>query len=306
MRKLIFLVGFYATILSHGQCFTTGADLSYVNQIQANGGEYRDAHGIEIDPYTYFADRGANMIRLRLFHSPETILDSCGEPITASSLTDVLDAAAQVKALGMALNLSIHYSDYFADPGKQLQPQAWNGLTQSEVIDALETYTINVINALHDQNTLPDIISVGNETTFGFIDSTTETNGFSWPEDAEKFNTALNAIDAFNTMHGTSIKKALHFTESTAQFTAELFSDQGITNYDMIGLSYYPFFSPQIDLQELGVLIDDLINTYDKEVMIFETGFAWTTDFDDDYGNFISGNGDVLTYPTSAQVNWII
>ena len=283
------------------QCLITGGDLSYVNTIEQNGGTYQDANGNATDPFELFANEGAEMVRLRLWHTPENNSSSCGNPISNSNLTDVLLSAQRATDAGMQIKLSIHYGDYFVDPGKQLMPQAWQGLSHAILLDSIYQYTFDVIKTLHSQNTPPAIVSIGNETNWGFIDAATPTNGFQWPQTAEKFNAGLNAIDAVNTSLGLDIQKAIHVTEDASLWAVDLFKNNGITNYDIIGLSYYPNFSPDTDLTELGQVITELKTTHSKEVMIFETGFAWTTGFADNYNNFVGSNGNVLNYPISAQ-----
>lgn len=297
----VYIIFVYFPTSLFGQCFLTGADLSYTNEILSNGSVYKNEVGELVDPYAYFASRGSKIIRLRLWHTPSNIIDFCGHPIHASSLEDVLDAAAKVKSNGMQLMLSIHYSDYFADPGKQKMPKAWQGLLHVDLLDSISNYTNRVLNLLHDQNTLPDIVSIGNETTWGFIDETPTTNGFEWNLDGDKFNAALSAIDSFNTSHSASVKKAVHFTESSTKWVTKTFVDNGVNNFEIIGFSYYPSFSSDISLNEVGLLINELTSLYDKEVMIFETGFAWTNEFSDDYPNFISNNGNVLDFPTNEE-----
>ena len=75
----------------------------------------------------------------------------------------------------------------------------------------------------------------------------------------------------------------------------------GSQNFDIIGISYYPVFSPDTKLDDIGDLFKDLINDYDKDVMLFETGFIWTHENADNYNNFIGNNGNKLDYPISAQ-----
>ncbi len=287
--------------ITFSQCFVTGADLSYVNAIESNGGIYQDANGNVVDPFQLFADEGAKMIRLRLWHTPENNTDFCGNPISNSNLDDVLAAALKVKANGMQFKLSIHYSDYFVDPAKQQMPAAWMGLDNSILLDSIGNYTIDVLNKLHAQNTVPDIVSVGNETTWGFIDESETTNGWDWPNDAGKYNFTFMLIDNFNQVNNTNIKKAIHVTESTAVWLLGLFEEKEITNFDIIGVSYYPFYSPEKSLADIGQIVKDLTETYSKEVMIFETGFTWTNTSADNYNNFIGSNGTTLNYPTTAE-----
>ncbi len=295
--NLILLLFAVFPIFSFGQCFKTGADLSYTNQILKEGGIYKNEDGGEIDPFEYFANEGNKIVRLRLWHTPSNIIDHCGKPIQSGSLDDVLEAAKKVKANGMEFKLSIHYGDYFVDPSKQQMPQAWEGLNTSDLLDSISNYTQLVLNKLLQQNTLPDIVSIGNETTWGFIDATTTTNGFDWSIDADKFNSGLSAIDSFNEDNNTNILKAIHLTEDAVEWAVKEFQANGIDNYDIIGFSYYPFFSPNTDIEEVGVIVKNLIDEYGKEVMIFETGFAWSNGFSDNYSNFISGNGNVVSFP---------
>lgn len=302
MKYLLFIISIILFPLSlQGQCFLTGADLSYVNEIVKEGGKYYDASGVEVEPFEYFANKETKIVRLRLWHTPSNNISSCGNAINSSNLTDVLEAAIKIKQHGMQLKLSIHYSDYFADPGKQKAPKAWEGLSHSTLLDSITNYTEDVLGKLLAQNTLPDIVSIGNETTWGFIDATANTNGWDWNTDADKFNAAFDAIDLFNQAYNTEIKKAIHITEETALWAANEFVTHGVANFDIIGVSYYPFFSPSISLNDLGEIIKDLHSNYGKEIMIFETGFAWSNGFSDNYNNFINNNGSAISSPMSAQ-----
>ena len=284
------------------QCLILGADLSYVNTISEKGGQYRDPSGALVEPYAYFSNRGADMIRIRVWHTPENITDFCGHPITSCNLNDVLIAAKKVKEQGMGLMLAVHYGDYFNDPGKQQMPQAWQGSSQAILLDSIYNYTYAILERHRLQNTVPDIIGIGNETTFGFVDASATTNGWSWPQDAAKFNRAMQAVNDFNQNNGTTIKKAVHFTESTAVWLSGLFPQNGIDDYDIIGISYYPSWSSEIDLSELGTMIQSIVSNSGKEVMIFETGFVWFENgWADNYGNILNKNGNVLPYESSPE-----
>jgi len=196
----------------------------------------------------------------------------------------------------MKLNLAIHYGDYFNDPNTQKRPQAWYGLTGATLQNAIYNYTTSVLQTLKNSNVTPDIVAIGNETTWGFIDDTSTTNGWTWPEDANKFNSALTAVDDFNISNNTSIKKAVHFTDNTASWLLGLFTNQGITNYDIIGVSFYPYWSNFTSLTQLGALVNTLKVTYNKDIMIFETGFPWTISNSDSYTNIINSNSN-FNYP---------
>ncbi|WP_353084321.1 glycosyl hydrolase 53 family protein [Flavobacterium sp.] len=295
MNKIIALFLIFSSGL-RAQCFSIGADLSYTNSVLANGGVYRDQNNAVVNPYTLFAQKGANMVRMRLFHTPQNIISNCGSSISANDINDVVAGFISAKANGMKLNLAIHYGDYFNDPNTQKKPQAWVGLTGTALQNAIYNYTTSVLQTLKNNNVTPDIVAIGNETTWGFIDENTTTDGWAWPEDANKFNSALTAVDDFNNSNNTSIKKAIHFTDNTASWLAGLFTSQSITNFDIIGISFYPYWSNFTSLTQLGTLVNTLKTTYNKDIMIFETGLPWTTSSSDGYSNIINSNGN-FNYP---------
>lgn len=295
MKKIILIIIVFS-LKVNSQCFTIGADLSYANTVLANGGVFHNENNLVVNPYEFFTQKGANMARMRLFHTPQNNTNYCGNPIAANDINDVILGFTNAKAYGMKLNLTIHYGDYFNDPNKQKRPQAWVGQTGTTLLNSIYSYTYSVLQTLKNNNVTPDIVAIGNETTWGFIDDTDTTNGWTWPEDANKFNIAFSAVDDFNAANATSIKKAVHFTDNTASWLAGLFTSQGITNYDMIGISYYPVWSNFTNLSQLGSLVNTLKTTYNKEIMIFETGVPWTTTNADNYTNIVNSYGN-LSYP---------
>ena len=302
MCRFLIIVSFslLLSISATAQSFTSGADLSYVNTILDKGGVYRDASGAITDPYKLFADNGARMVRMRLWHTPQNITDKCGNPIEANDLDDVVLGFQRAKARGMKLMLAIHYGDYFNDPDKQKMPAAWMGLSHLTLIDSVYTYTLAVMNRLKHENVVPDIVAIGNETTWGFIDETATTQGWSWPDDADKFNAGFDAVDDFNSANGQQVKKALHFTQSTALWLAGLFKAQQVNNYDILGFSFYPMWADISTMEELGSLVQQLKTVSGKEIMVFETGAPWTLQNSDTYGNFMNNYGN-FSYPVSAQ-----
>ena len=305
---VIFFLLLFTHLNSYSQCLLLGADLSYVNTIEDSGGVYFDSSGIIVDPYQLFSNFGADIVRLRLWHSPENNTNFCGSPITSSDLQDVVESSQRARNLGMQVKLSIHYSDYFADPSKQQMPLAWQGLSDSDLLDSIFLYTYKVLEVLWSNSALPNIVSIGNETTWGFIDTGSTTDGWNWNLDKQKFNRAFEAIDLFNDLRGKNIQKAVHFTESTALFMLNEFNQQGINNFDIIGFSYYPNFSPSVSLMDVGSLITQLKSGNSYQVMIFETGFCWNDDsFADNYNNFINDNGSGLSYSISEmdQLNYL-
>ena len=107
------------------QTFVMGADLSYVNQVEDHGGVYRDSGQVR-DPFAIFKSHGANVVRVRLWHTPQWQA-ALNNGVLYNDLKDVEKTIQRAKAAGMAVSLALHYSDSWADPGKQETPAAWAG-----------------------------------------------------------------------------------------------------------------------------------------------------------------------------------
>jgi arabinogalactan endo-1,4-beta-galactosidase len=147
-----------------------GADIFSLPQLEAKGMKLSDK-GVQKDAIQILKDHGFNYIRLRIFNNPAQ--DSGYPPKEGfCDLNNTLQMPKRVKAAGMKLLLDFHYSDYWADPGKQYKPANWKGLQFLQLKDSLYTYTVSVMKALKAQGTLPDMVQVGNEIN----------HGIGWPE----------------------------------------------------------------------------------------------------------------------------
>jgi arabinogalactan endo-1,4-beta-galactosidase len=127
--------------------FTSGADLSYVNQVQDHGGRYYLA-GRETDPFTIFPSAGFNTVRVRLWHNPMWTA-ALNEGKMYGDLADVTRTISRAKSAGMKVNLDLHYSDDWADPHKQATPDVWKGLSPTVLGDSVYRYTLWVLETLH-------------------------------------------------------------------------------------------------------------------------------------------------------------
>jgi beta-galactosidase len=77
--------------------------------------------------------------------------------------------AKRIKAAGLKFLLDFHYSDTWADPGKQFKPTAWRGLSFPVLKDSMFAFTKKVITELKAQGTTPDMVQIGNEINHGMI-----------------------------------------------------------------------------------------------------------------------------------------
>ncbi len=280
-----------------GSEFIKGVDLSVLSEIENNGGIFKE-NGNPKDALQIFKDHGINFIRLRLWHTP-----SGGY----NNLEKTLSMASRIKSFGFKFLLDFHYSDTWADPGHQTKPAAWDNLSFQILKDSVYQYTRNVITALKDQNTLPDIVQIGNEITCGML----------WNDGCvcDQFNTPLQwaqlvelinqGISGVNESIGPSdtVKIMIHIDRGGDNNSSKWFYDHLITQnaeFDIIGLSYYPWW--QGTLNDLEFNLDDLAQRYDKEIIIVETAYPWTLDWYDNTQNIVGEPGQLLSgYPATVE-----
>jgi arabinogalactan endo-1,4-beta-galactosidase len=78
----------------------------------------------------------------------------------------------------MGFLLDFHYSDNWADPGKQCVPVAWQKFkTISELSGALQAYTSDAISQLIAGGARPDMVQIGNEITPGMLLHVCDSDG---------------------------------------------------------------------------------------------------------------------------------
>ncbi|UCF04499.1 MAG: glycosyl hydrolase 53 family protein [bacterium] len=141
------------------RAFIAGGDISTLQQIEECSGSFTEC-GEKRDLLYILKDHGVNCIRLRLWHTPQG---------GTNGLEKTLAMARRIEALGMKLLLDLHYSDTWADPGKQFKPAAWMGLPFETLKDSVFCYTRDVVAAFRRQGTPPAMIQIGNEITCGML-----------------------------------------------------------------------------------------------------------------------------------------
>ncbi len=247
--------------------FFFGADLSYVNEVEECGAVYLE-DGVAKDPFELFASHGTNLVRARLWHNPDWT--------DYSTLPDVTETFRRARDAGMHTLLDFHYSDNWADPGRQEIPAAWVDLEDpNELAEALYQYTFDTLVELHGQGLMPDFVQVGNETNPGMLKTIVRND---WPRDAVLFNAGIKAVRDAALATGTSPRIVLHVAqpENTGWWFQEA-AAHGVTDYDVIGISYYPQWS-DFSISGLASQVAFLRETYGKDVMVVEAGYPWTTD----------------------------
>jgi len=147
--------------------FIMGADISMLKQIEDSGGKFYE-NGVEKDCLTILKDHGVNWIRLRIWNDPT---DANGASLGGGNndLARTVDMATRAKSMGFKLLLDFHYSDWWADPGKQTMPKAWVGLNLKDLEQAVYDYTAHVMPTLVQANARPDMVQIGNEVNGGML-----------------------------------------------------------------------------------------------------------------------------------------
>jgi len=282
--------------------FCMGADLSYVNQILEKGGVYRDSGQVQ-DPYHIFSEYGTNVVRLRLFHNPEWTMSVYSPPGNKmyNDFNDVKKSIERAKAEGMKVCLDFHYSDTWADPSKQQKPAAWQSLSLSLLRDSLYNYTFSTLRKLDLAGLMPEYVQPGNEINPGFL----LPEGGRWNNNEGNMiyllNGAISAIRDAGNLSTVKPKIIIHIAQpENADSWLNGLGLKGLTDYDIIGLSYYYIWST-VKPEELSNSIAMLKTKYRKDVMIMETAYPWTTENADSYGNIIEISKIHGNYPATAE-----
>ncbi len=240
-----------------------GADISFLPQLEERGIKFSDK-GVEKDAILILKEHGFNYIRLRIFNDPAT--DSGYSPKKGfCDLEHTKQMALRVKKAGLKLLLDFHYSDYWADPGKQYKPTAWRGLSFDELKKALYNYTHQVMQALKDQGTTPDMVQIGNEINHGMV----------WPEGniyninnlAQLFQAGAAAVKAVDPTVVIMLHVALGGQNDESVFFINNMLARSV-HFDVIGESYYPKWHGT--LEDLRDNLNNLVRRYGKDVIVVE------------------------------------
>ncbi len=178
--------------------FYNGADISTVQEYERWGAKFYDVDGSEKDIFTLLKDHGFNAIRLKTFVSPKAqygyAASGCDHDAEAYADKDhIIAYAKKIKAAGMAFLLDIHYSDNWADPGKQIIPSRWRNVKSSDAMaDSVYNYTYDLINSLKQLNATPEMVQIGNETTPGILIHVPNSKTDCWGNGVDKASTAIN------------------------------------------------------------------------------------------------------------------
>ena len=268
--------------------FLYGMDVSSLLSLEHQGAHFYDQSGSEKELLVILKEAGVESIRLRLWVDPKTI---DGKPYAGgdNDLDSTLTLAKRAYSLGFSIVLDLHYSDFWADPGKQTMPKAWANLSFSELVRIVYLYT-NAVLLRFDEAKIPlAYIQVGNEITNGMLwpqGMLYDTEGKLIPGSHERLSALLNAgIKAVRERSPLS-RVIIHLDRGgDAKLYKEFFAAMYplLSPFDVIGLSYYPYWHGT--LSDLSANVNFLKAHYAEDIMIMETSYAF--DGEASHGPFV-------------------
>lgn len=266
--------------------FIMGVDISSMISELKSGVVYKDYDGKELttldDVVKFLAEQGINHIRVRVWNNP---YDSNGNGYGGGN-NDVAKAkefADACRKAGINMLVDFHCSDLWTDPGKQQAPKAWKNYTLDQKAEALTTFIKESLNTIDPTKDVVDMVQVGNETTGGFIGETNVANMCTL------FSAGSKGVKAYN----EDVKVVIHVEspqKGSVTAWAKNLSGNNV-NYDIIATSYYPYWHGTLD--NLKSEFKKVKETYNKDVMVAETSYAYTLEDSDGHENTVRvGNND--------------
>ncbi len=269
--------------------FIMGMDASCVPALEASGVKYYDYDGTEKDVYQILSENGINYIRVRIWNDP---FDADGNGYGGGNcdIENAIAVGKRATKYGMRLLVNFHYSDFWADPAKQMVPKAWANMNVEQKSQALYEYTKESLEKLVDAGVDVGMVQIGNET-----------NGYmcgekKWVDIASLMSAGSKAVrevcpNAEIALHFANPEKVTHYKNY-----AFYLSSQGV-DYDIFASSYYPFWHGSLD--NLANVLNQVADEYGKKTMIAETAYVNTLEDTDFYGN--TGTDAVKPYPFTEQ-----
>ena len=294
--------------------FLRGGDISSLTYLENSGVQFADAQGtVYPDVLDLLQAQGVNCVRLRLYNNPGTpveyregndmyrfrtvISPEAGRPAGGyQGQEDILSLARRAKAHGMQICLTFHLSDFWSHAGLQLIPANWAHITDNEVLaDSVYAFVSSFMQLMQAQNTLPEIVSIGNESNGGILFGYTYMDGDVYhPETAVPYGGHYSNEAGMRRLFGSAAKAirevapeaqiAIHLNGAHAQNMQAykwLLPMINPADFDVIAGSYYPYWAHEQKAEDdtpatMGEWAKQIWEAFHKPVLIMETGYAWT------------------------------
>ncbi len=267
--------------------FISAVDISSYPEISNSNPTFYDLEGNQNNLLTILEDNGVNTVRLRLWVNPSN---------EHSGFNEVKQFSETLKTNGFRTWLTLHYSDTWADPSQQVTPAQWEGLEYTQLKDSVYNYTEKVMTEIQ-----PDYIQIGNEINSGFLHPYGHISN-NYQQFKELMDTAISAVR----VNESDTKIIIHFAgiEGSNWF----FNQVSFLDYDIIGLSYYPIWHGK-SLNTLKTTMHDLSSSYNKNIIIAETAYPFTLEWNDWTNNIVGSESQLILpeYPATleGQLNFV-
>ncbi|UQZ35509.1 hypothetical protein C2I18_19470 [Paenibacillus sp. PK3_47] len=273
--------------------FSKGADISWLPQLEALGYKFYNDNKEEEDLLQILKDHGIDSIRIRAWVNPSD------HPSNGHNSTEeVVALASRVSALGFRVMIDFHYSDSWADPGKQVTPAAWAGADLEQLKVHVSEYTTDVMKALKEADVTPEWVQIGNEINNGMLHPLGSYSNIT--NLVQLLQAGSSAAKSVFPDIKVIIHRANGAEEGVDSFYAGLV-EAGLkdSDYDIIGLSYYPDAIYTSSIDELSANMNKLEQNYGKEVMIVEVGGNVSEDVDSVHNMLVAVQNKLHAVPNN-------
>lgn len=274
--------------------FIRGVDVSEVLVEENSGVIYKDEYGNEKDVFLILAEAGVNTARIRIWNDP---FDKNGNPYGGGNndLKSAIILGKRATEYGMNVLIDFHYSDFWADPNRQLSPKEWAHLRKSDKLIALHDFTYDCLDTLLSEGVNVTMVQVGNETNYAMAGESDES------EVHKLMNEGSKAVREISAKADKDIKVVLHYTNSSNIEEHEYILNslqKDNVDFDIIGLSFYPFWDGDFD--KVATVMKN-IKAAGKDVFIAETSYPFTLEDGDGHPNSAAEADLVEGYAATVQ-----
>lgn len=292
-KKILLLFGLTlcnSCTSSNQDSFIRGVDISSIVSLQNSGVSFFDFNGKPCNIYQFLRSQGVTHVRVRIWVDP---YNEKGQGYGGGNcdINTAIEMAKEIKKACLKMIVDFHYSDFWADPSRQLAPKSWKNKSILEKENLLYDYTYQSLEKIKQTGVNIAIVQVGNEITNGLAGET------DWNNIALLLQAGSRAIRRFD----SKIQIALHFTDPQKEGYLDYFArtlEQYEIDYNIFGTSYYSYWHGTLD--QLSTCLEDISQTYNKDVMILETAFPYTLKDSDGFAN---NAGENLSYAYEVSPN---
>lgn len=241
-----------------------GADVGWLSQMEKEGKVFRDDQGRTGDLLAILQGQGINSIRLRVWVNPAN--GWCGKD-------DVVKMATRVSKMGFRVMIDFHYSDSWADPGKQNKPAAWANHNLDQLKADVAGHTTEVLQALKTAGVTPEWVQVGNETNNGMLWEDGKAS-VSMANFAALVQSGSKAVKAVFPNAKVVVHISNGFDNSLFRWIFDGLKQNGV-QWDVVGMSLYPEPGNWRSLESQAVAnMKDMVSRYGKQVVVAEVGMS--------------------------------